>query len=106
MSIGVKEEIIMQAIDGIFHVQFDLERGIIVEQLDTSSQNTTGMMNNSGLMDASLQSAEVRKRVALSEEARRQRIRNRREIESLENQVNKGDGGKRMCGCEAFCAIF
>lgn len=101
-SIGAKETVINQGIDSLFHMQFDNERGLIVDQINTS------MMESSAMDTSNPSSISIDQKVAMSDEVRKMRARNRREIESLEHQAAAGEAGKqsRMCGCDAYCSIF
>ncbi len=104
-SIDQKRIIIYQAVECLQHVQFEPDRGLVLDQLSSYMEDSQ-LTDRSALM---LDKVYKTSSKGNKEEMKRLKARNKKEIEQFEKDnaaaTNTGSN-QRMCGCEAFCSIF
>ena len=108
-NIENKATIIEQSLNGLTGITFDPVKGLIAEQIESSLLASS--MNNSQVSDSAMLSSGTDYHPGRdTDDLKKLRLRNKREIESLEKQTKsdaaKGSAAQRMCGCEAFCSVF
>ena len=106
-SIEQKRTIILQAVECLQHVQFEPDRGIVLDQLSSYMEDSQ-ITDRSALMLDKVYKAGDKK--GSKDEMKRLKAKNKKEIDQFEKDnaasTNSANGHQRMCGCEAFCATF
>ena len=83
-NLEFKQQIISQALDGLYHIQFDMERGLVADQIDSSLTQSTIIDGNASIGGEGNSPRKDTDREKVYEQNRRLKAKNLKEIESLE----------------------
>ena len=105
-AISHKKTIVVQAIQGLQHIQFENDKGLVLDQLSSMMDDGSSMMTDRSL---ALDRVYKGKGDKSKDDMKKLKARNKREIEQFERDnaaATNPNAAQRMCGCEAFCNIF
>ncbi|CDW81787.1 UNKNOWN [Stylonychia lemnae] len=108
-----KKNVVSQAIECLYHIQFEPERGLILDQLNSVMDDGSSQMTDLSHMALDKvykgTSTTASQSQRTKDDNKRLKQRNQREIDKFEKEnsaAHNPNASNRLCGCDANCLIF